>query len=86
MVFCGYFSDGVTNIIKTNAKIKSQEYIEEVIKTEVLKEDYNFFYQSVTEEGIVIDSWNNIKKYINVRDCFFLFDEELSWNVIYGSI
>ena len=28
------------------------------------------------KEGIVIDSWNNIKKYINVRDCFFLFDEQ----------
>ena len=58
MVFCGYFSDSVTNIIKTNAKIKSQEYIEEVIKTEVLKYDYNFFYQSVTEEGIVSASFD----------------------------
>lgn len=32
--------------------------------------------KSVYEIGVTIDSWNNIGKYINIRNCFFLFDEQ----------
>ena len=31
---------------------------------------------SVGNVLVTIDSWNNIGKYINIKDCFFLFDEQ----------
>lgn len=34
--------------------------------------------RSISHSGIkvTIDSWNNIKRYINIYDCFFIFDEQ----------
>ena len=31
---------------------------------------------SVDQVKVTIDSWNNIGKYVEVKDCFFLFDEQ----------
>lgn len=31
---------------------------------------------SMYKQKIVIDSWNNIKKYVDVKDSFFIFDEQ----------
>lgn len=42
----------------------------------------NYLMSTKWEEGdlyshkIVIDSWNNIKKYVDVKDSFFIFDED----------
>lgn len=34
------------------------------------------FLLSKKEDGVIIDSWNNIKKYTNVEGAFFIFDEQ----------
>ena len=70
MFFCGYFSDAVVNVITTNAKIKSEEYITQVLKEEVISNDLNLFYDNVSEDGVVFTSFDINKANIilsNVR-------------------
>lgn len=58
MFFCGYFSESVTKVIETKAKITSQLFIEEVIKEEVLKDKNELFYKSVNEDGVISVAFN----------------------------
>ncbi len=55
-------------IITTAHKRDTKEWDEEVI----------FFDQYVDRTGmnVKIDSWNNIKKYVDVKNAFFIFDEQ----------
>jgi hypothetical protein len=53
-------------IITTARKRDTLEWEQELIQ----------FLLSKEEDGVVIDSWNNIKKYTNVEGAFFIFDEQ----------
>ena len=60
-------------IITTAMKRDSFEWEKELIPYRLSpKPDENQFYGN----KVVIDSWNNIKKYIDVKDSFFIFDED----------
>ena len=50
-------------IITTAAKRDKKEWEQELIPFMI-------------DEKVVIDSWNNIKKYVDVEDAFFIFDEQ----------
>ncbi len=51
-------------IITTAKKRDSKEWENEIFPFRIDKSNY------------IIDSWNNIKKYINVQNAFFIFDEQ----------
>lgn len=58
MFFKGYFSDSVVKIITTKAKITSQDYIGKIIKEEVITNDCDLFYDTVSTDGVVISSFD----------------------------
>lgn len=60
-------------IITTAQKRDKKEWESELIKfdIDVRKDGYN-----VLKNKIVIDSWNNISKYKDVENAFFIFDEQ----------
>ena len=54
-------------------------YIPLYIITTAAKRDKKECYEELKEfkiDNVVIDSWNNIKKYVDVTDAFFIFDEQ----------
>lgn len=60
-------------IITTAMKRDSFEWEKELVPYRLSpKPEENQFYGN----NVVIDSWNNIKKYIDVKDSFFIFDED----------
>jgi hypothetical protein len=54
----GYFSENVKTLIIVNAKKNSLNHIESIISEEVVANGYDFFYESVTEDGLVISSFD----------------------------
>lgn len=54
-------------IITTARKRDSMEWDKECIP---------FHFSSRPKVNVTIDSWNNIKKYVDVQDAFFIFDED----------
>ena len=59
-------------IITTPEKRDTLEWEGELLKFRLTKHRDISMYK----HNIVIDSWNNIKKYIHVKDSFFIFDEQ----------
>ena len=57
-------------IITTAKKRDSKEWEEEMIPF-LMSENGNLY-----SENVVVDSWNNIKKYTEVENSFFIFDEQ----------
>lgn len=59
-------------IITTARKRDTQDWEKEMLPFAVSNDDDLNYYTN----KVVIDSWNNIKKYINVKNAFFIFDEQ----------
>ncbi len=88
MVLSGYFSESVVSIITTKSKLNSQEYIERIIKEEVVSKNYDLFYESVSTDGVVISSFDVNKANIILSDAMGClrciadkFNEEGSFDV-----
>ena len=60
-------------IITTARKRDTFEWEEELIPFLMSSHKETNYYK---EQTIVVDSWNNIKKYVDVENAFFIFDEQ----------
>lgn len=56
-------------IITTARKRDFKEWEKEI-------SEFTMFYDDISKLHITVDSWNNIKKYVDVKDSFFIFDEQ----------
>ena len=76
-------------IITTARKRYTLEWEDELIPFLLSTNPDNNFYKDKIK--VVVDSWNNIKKYIDIHDSFFLFDEQRvvgygSWSAAFRKI
>lgn len=85
-----YLQQGGSYDFLTGNKVVKMKHPQDlyIITTARKRDDFEWegelshFYMSTNpeenmyENKIVIDSWNNIKKYANVKDAFFIFDEQ----------
>lgn len=60
-------------IITTARKRDTYEWDKELIPFLLTRHSENNLYSN---NPVVVDSWNNIKKYADVKDAFFIFDEQ----------
>ena len=67
---------GELNPFKAMTKPKDLYIITTARKRDEKEWDEELIPFLVPEDHVVIDSWNNIKKYIGVSDAFFIFDEQ----------
>lgn len=61
--------------IITTAKKRDKREWEDELNWFLLSDDQSVSYYK-DKVRVVVDSWNNIQKYIDVKDAFFLFDEQ----------
>lgn len=79
-ILCGGVGSGKSLTALAYAKLKG--YLDVYIITTARKRDTNEWEFDIQKHGgleeyaFKVDSWNNIKKYVNVKDAFFIFDEQ----------
>lgn len=79
-ILCGGVGSGKSLTALAYAKLKG--YLDVYIITTARKRDTNEWESDIQKHGgleeyaFKVDSWNNIKKYVDVKDAFFIFDEQ----------
>lgn len=79
-ILCGGVGSGKSLTALAYAKLKG--YLDVYIITTARKRDTNEWESDIQKHGGLekhtfnVDSWNNIKKYVDVKDAFFIFDEQ----------
>ena len=79
-ILCGGVGSGKSLTALAYAKLHG--YLDVHIITTARKRDTNEWESDIQKHGgleeyaFKVDSWNNIKKYVDVKDAFFIFDEQ----------
>lgn len=59
-------------IITTAKKRDDEEWLDECVAFDIFSDSK----ESICGIHVIVDSWNNIRKYENIRNAFFIFDEQ----------